>query len=79
MLPALLLRGLLVFGKGCAMAKRWPPGIVASKVRGGMYALERKAFDRQITALLEGEEYDLPKPRKGRGATALACPACPRH
>jgi fructokinase len=47
--------------------------------RGGMYALDRKAFDRQISALLEGEEYDLPKPRKGRGATAPACPACPAH
>lgn len=47
--------------------------------RGGMYAMTRKVFDRQITALLEGEEYALPKVRKGRALSAVACPACPPH
>lgn len=47
--------------------------------RGGMYAVERKTFDRQIAAVMDGEAYDLPKPRKARSAGAVTCPACPTH
>ena len=61
---------------GQAMAA-WNCGFEGA--RGGMYAMDRKVVDRQITALLEGEKYDLPKPRKARGVTAIACPACPPH
>ncbi|UGA48819.1 MULTISPECIES: hypothetical protein [Bradyrhizobium] len=47
--------------------------------RDCMYAIDRKAFEWQITSLLDGEEYDLPKPRNGRAITAVAYPACPPH
>jgi len=47
--------------------------------RGGMYAVNRKNFAHQIGALMDGEEYALPKPRKDRSAMTVACPACPAH
>lgn len=47
--------------------------------RGGMYTIDRKAFDRQVAALLSGEEYSMPRPRKGRASVAISCPACPTH
>jgi sugar/nucleoside kinase (ribokinase family) len=68
------LREALRYGQALAA---WNCGFEGA--RGGMYAIDRKAFDQQITALLGGEEYDLPKPRKRRASAAVACPACPPH
>lgn len=79
------LAGLLGAGaSGIREALRYGQALAAwncgfEGARGGMYAIDRKAFDRQIAALLEGEEYDLPKPRKARALAAVACPACPSH
>lgn len=68
------IREALRYGQALAA---WNCGFEGA--RGGMYAVDRRAFDRQITALLEGEEYALPKLRKRRALTAVACPACPPH
>lgn len=65
------IREALRYGQALAA---WNCGFEGA--RGGMYAMDRKAFDRQITALLEGEEYALLKPRKARASSAVACPAC---
>ena len=68
------IREALRYGQALAA---WNCGFEGA--RGGMYAMDRKVFDRQITALLDGEEYSVPKVRKGRAATAVSCPACPTH
>jgi sugar/nucleoside kinase (ribokinase family) len=68
------IREALRYGQALAA---WNCGFEGA--RGGMYAIDRKAFGQQITALLEGEEYALPRLRKGRALTAVACPACPPH
>ncbi len=45
--------------------------------RGGMYASDRKAFERTVASLLAGKEgTELPE-AKSIKSTSLACPACP--
>lgn len=48
--------------------------------RGGMYAVEREAFDCQIKALLSGgpEVRPADPPQRRRNSTTIACPACPK-
>jgi fructokinase len=59
---------------GQAMAA-WNCGFEGA--RGGMYAMGHKSFRRQVTALLDGEKYVVPKVRRGRASVTIQCPACP--
>jgi sugar/nucleoside kinase (ribokinase family) len=68
------IREALRYGQALAA---WNCGFEGA--RGGMYAMDRKAFDRQISTLLDGQEYSVPKLRKGRASATIACPACPAH
>lgn len=46
--------------------------------RGGMYALERQEFERQVDAIISGKPLLRVVERPQRMEPSVACPACPR-
>jgi fructokinase len=67
------LRAALRYGQALAA---WNCGFEGA--RGGMYAVTRKAFDQQVTALLAGELDNFTEGAVELGPESIiACPACP--
>ena len=67
------VRAALRYGQALAA---WNCGFEGA--RGGMYAVSRQEFRRQITSLLTGKFDDIPDaPEESTPAPTVSCPACP--
>lgn len=67
------VRAALKYGQALAA---WNCGFEGA--RGGMYAVSRQGFRRQITSLLTGKFDDIPDAPEGSTLTpTVSCPACP--
>lgn len=67
------VRAALRYGQALAA---WNCGFEGA--RGGMYAVARQAFRRQITSLLTGKFDDIPDtPERSTLTLTVSCPACP--
>lgn len=67
------VRAALRYGQALAA---WNCGFEGA--RGGMYAMDRKAFDEQISALMSGQVGEVVESSVEDGPESLvACPACP--
>ncbi len=69
---AAAIRRALRYGQALAA---WNCGFEGA--RGGMYAVERESFERQIEALLSGREVVVTGTAGASQAPLAACPACP--
>ncbi|HEV2284368.1 MAG TPA: hypothetical protein VGX75_18450, partial [bacterium] len=66
------IRAGLKYGQALAA---WSCGFEGA--RGGMYAVDRSTFDKQIRRLMSGRSFDVARPTFARSAAIVPCPSCP--